>query len=305
MTPTPPDPDPILAAPAVREFLNRGRDAHKGDFGKVLLIAGSRGMSGAAALAGRACLRSGAGLVRVATANACLSIVAGFEPSYMTVGLPSDPEGRIGLGARERLAPHLEWADVIAIGPGLGRSTELDALAGWLYTDWPGPLVVDADALNALADSPPAGAGGVRMLTPHPGEFRRLAVGARLSDTQPGDEAARVLARRLNAFILLKGHRTLITDGQSQWRNTTGNPGMATGGSGDVLTGMTAAITGQLNPPVLALRFAAHVHGLAGDLAAAELGQTGLIASDLIRFLPQAWRRLEPGEGRADPEQAR
>ncbi len=259
----------------------------------MLLIGGSMGRTGAMALAGTAALRSGAGLVQVATPRACQSIVASFEPSYMTAALEHDEAGRISLTARDRLAELAEKATVVACGPGLGRSDDLSELVGWLYTHLKQPAVFDADALNALATRPQilSQAGGPRILTPHPGEFQRLT-GA--EQRMPRDEAERraaELAAQCGAVIVLKGHRTLITDGQQQFHNTTGNPGMATGGTGDVLTGITAALLAHKLPPLDAARLAAHLHGLAGDLAAAELGEVSMIASDLLHYLPRAFQQ--------------
>lgn len=268
-------------------------DSHKGDFGNVLLIGGSRGMAGAVSLAGMAALRSGAGLVRLAVPLACQDAVAGFEPSYMTAAVPADDDGRISLAARDALGQFAEKATVIGCGPGLGSSDELTELVGWLYTSLKQPAVFDADALNALARQPHLleRPGGPRLLTPHPGEFQRL-VGAR--EKLARDEAERqaaALAGRCGIVILLKGHRTFITDGEQAGRNTTGNPGMATGGTGDVLTGIATALLAQHLSCFDAARLAAHVHGLAGDLAAAELCEVSLIASDLVRFLPAAFRQ--------------
>lgn len=267
----------------------RSPESHKGDFGRALLVGGSRGMAGAIALAGMACLRSGAGLVKLATPTACLATVAGFEPSYMTAPLPEDAEGRIALAARQTLLPLLADATCIALGPGLGRTADLTQLVGWLYHSTPQPMVVDADALFALAQpgnerKPPA---GPRILTPHPGEFARLAPDCgKTRDEQI--QAAEQLAREWGVVVLLKGHRTLVTDGTRSAFNTTGNPGMATGGCGDVLTGIITALVCQRLSPFEAAVLGAHVHGLAGDLAAAELGEVSLVASDLVRYLPKA-----------------
>lgn len=252
-------------------------------------------MSGAIALAGMATLRSGAGLVRLAVPDVCLDVVAAFEPSYMTAALPSDGEGRIGLEAAARLKVLAASADCVACGPGLGQSAALSDLVVDLYSSLKKSLVLDADALNALASRPEvlAQPGGPRVLTPHPGEFRRL-VGDAEGRLSP-DELARQadgLAARCGIVIVLKGHRTLVTDGQRHARNDTGNPGMATGGSGDVLTGIITALICQKLPPAEAARLGVHIHGLAGDLAAESLGQISLIASDLVRFLPAAFQRL-------------
>ena len=284
--PQPPHPIPLPRLP------ERAPESHKGDFGLLLVVGGSRGMSGAAALAGVAALRGGAGLVRVAVPDVCLETVAGFEPSYMTVPLPSDPAGRISLAARGKIIELAAAATVVACGPGLGRSPGLDALVGWLYTNLPMPLVVDADGLNALAARPDvlAKPAGPRILTPHPGELARL-LGAERVSADRREAAAVDLAARCGVVVVLKTHRTLITDGQRRAVNTTGNPGMATGGSGDVLTGLIAALACQKLSPLEAACLGVYLHGLAGDLAAARTGQESLIASDLVRFLPEAFKK--------------
>jgi NAD(P)H-hydrate epimerase len=278
----------------------RPRDAHKGDFGRALLIGGSRGMAGAVALAGRACLRSGAGLVKLAIPECVLDTVAGFEPAYMTVPLACDAAGRLAVKAVDQLQPMIEMATCIAVGPGLSRSDELTELVRQLYRTAAQPMVIDADGLNALAaaDGGLTNAAGPRILTPHPGEFARLAKTP--ADQKPSRDAQQAAALRLaiehQLTIVLKGHRTYITDGTREAFNTTGNPGMATGGTGDVLTGIITALVCQGLSPFDAAVLGAHVHGLAGDLAAATLGEVSLIATDLIQHLPQAFQALRPPE---------
>lgn len=273
----------------------RQRDAHKGHFGTVLIIGGSLGMTGAAGLAGIAALRGGAGLVRVATPAPVLAVVAGYEPSYTTIPLPADAAGRIAYQSLSKIWKEAEQADWIAIGPGLGRSWGLSRLVLGLYSELPKPLVVDADGLNALAShkgmlpAPPA----PRILTPHPGEFRRL-VGPAGDTHQPLSarwDAAQDYARHRQVILVYKGHPTLVTDGARRYLNPTGNPGMATGGSGDVLTGLIAALGAQGMEPFAAAQLGVYLHGLAGDLAAQELGEESLIASDLPRFLPRAFQK--------------
>jgi NAD(P)H-hydrate epimerase len=267
----------------------RKPDAHKGDFGLALVVGGSRGMAGAAALAGMAALRGGAGLVRLAVPDAVLETVAGFEPSYMTVPLAADGAGRIAAAAADRIVELAEPATAIACGPGLGRSADLNGLIAQLYQQIDKPMVFDADALNALSTQPDvlAHPGGPRVLTPHPGEFARL-IGKKLAADASSDAAAQ-LAARCGVVIVLKGHRTLVTDGRCHAVNSTGNPGMATGGTGDVLTGLITALLCQRLVPLDAARLGVHLHGLAGDLAADKLGQVSLVARDLISFLPQAF----------------
>ena len=273
----------------------RPAEGHKGIFGFALIIGGSRGMAGAISLAGMAALRGGAGLVRLAVPDMCVETVAGFEPSYMTVPLPCDADGRIIAAVDFLLNQDLEWATAVALGPGIGRSEELDRLVPSFYREIPRPLVVDADALNALAsegipalpeDAPP------RILTPHPGELARLLGGAKPLPEELG-AIADAFAAEHRVTLILKGHQTRVTDGERVYINQTGNPGMGTGGSGDILTGVVTALLCQGLSPWDAARLGVYVHGRAGDLAAAELGQIGMIASDLVRFLPRALRECE------------
>jgi NAD(P)H-hydrate epimerase len=271
----------------------RAADSHKGDYGRALLIGGSRGMSGAIALAGMAALRGGAGLVTVAVPDRCCDTVAGFEPSYMTIPLPCDDRGRIGREANQVLRDPLDQCTCFACGPGLGRSDQLTELVAWTYGNVSQPAVFDADALNALSNThnPLASPGGPRVVTPHPGEFRRL-IGEQTKpmSTQELRTRAIRLAEQHDIVIVLKGNRTLVTDGKRVTYNSTGNPGMATGGSGDVLTGLIAALICQGLPVFESAQLGAHIHGLAGDLAAEPLGQVSLIASDLVRYLPMAFQ---------------
>lgn len=275
-------------------LLPRKADSHKGDFGRALLVGGSRGMSGAIAMAGLATLRSGAGLVTLAVPRAVQDVVASSCPCYMTRGLP-DENGQFAAAAADEILELGQAANVIALGPGLARSTGLTAFVQRLYREIKQPMVVDADALFALAETPDTldRPSGTRVLTPHPGEFARLASNS--PDAADRTMAAAALARRDASgmtIVVLKGHHTVVTDGTKYSINHTGNPGMATGGSGDVLTGIITALLCQGLSPFDAARLGTHVHGLAGDLAAAELGQVSLIASDLIGFLPRAFRGL-------------
>jgi NAD(P)H-hydrate epimerase len=252
-------------------------------------------MSGAIALAGMATLRSGAGLVTLGIPDVCLETVAGFDPDYMTVPLPCDDLGRLNQAAATSVQSMLPQATCVALGPGIGRSDELKRLVRNLYVTVPPPLVVDADGLNALAEHPDhlSGRQGPCVITPHPGEFRRLVRSDKLTDEQAVASAER-LAGEHRLVVVLKGHRTLITDGSHSRRNTTGNAGMATGGSGDVLTGVITALLGQGLSAFDAARLGVYVHGLAGDLAAARLGQVSLVARDLISHLPAAFQQIAP-----------
>lgn len=270
----------------------RDPESHKGDYGRALLVGGSRGMSGAIALAGMATLRSGAGLVTLAVPDVCLETVAAFEPSYMTRPVPCDDQGCMAQAARHDLAEMIEPATAVACGPGWGQSEAVSQLAQRLYTQISVSAVFDADALNGLVA---AGAtlshhAGARILTPHPGEFDRL-VGEKVPAEERESRAVR-LAADAGVIVVLKGHRTLITDGTQRFQNTTGNAGMATGGCGDVLTGIITALLCQGLEPLDAARLGVHVHGLAGDLAAETVGEFSLIASDLVDFLPEAFASL-------------
>lgn len=271
---------------------SRAVESHKGDFGTVLVVGGSVGMAGAPALSGMAALRAGAGLVRIAVPEPCLTVTAAFEPSYMCAPLPSDRHGRFSLSAQAPLWKLSESSTWIACGPGMGRSAALDRLIARLYCEWPKPCLLDADALNALAEQPGLlrSPGGPRILTPHPGEFARLC-GHKHGDRQSQCRAAEELACECNVTVVLKGHRTFVAGRGKTYVNHTGNPGMASGGSGDVLTGIISALGAQGMSDFDAARLGVYLHGLAGDLAAARLGEESLTASELIRFLPVAFRR--------------
>lgn len=277
----------------------RAPDSHKGTFGLAFLIGGSRGMSGAIALAGMSALRGGPGLVRLAVPDVCLDAVAGFEPSYMTLPLESTRRGRIAWSRSQyaMLESQASRAQAVAIGPGLGRSVGLDAIVSRLYASVAAPLVIDADALNALADRGGIAAlskpGGPRILTPHPGEFERLT-GERpgVDDSARQAAAVRLATQIPDGVVILKGRGTCVAVADRCFVNTTGNPGLATGGSGDVLTGLITALLAQGMTPFDAARLAVHCHGLAGDLAAEALGQVSLTARDLIDFLPHAIREM-------------
>lgn len=275
----------------IAQRLIRQPEGHKGTYGRALILGGSRGMSGAAALAGMAALRSGAGLVQVATSGSVQAIVAGFNPCYLTSSLPEDADGRIVASALSQIHVYLTAATAAAIGPGLGRSEELEQLVAAVYESALIPLVVDADALNALAErkSFHRRAESPRILTPHPGEFSRLT-GRATAEVQANRQSlAREFAAQHEAIVVLKGHETVITDGKQLSVNPTGNPGMATGGTGDILTGVITALLAQGIPAYDAARLGVWLHGAAGDAAAAQLGQVCLTAQDLLDYLPAAF----------------
>ncbi len=272
----------------------RSPTAHKGTFGTVLGIGGSRGMSGAVSLAGRAALVCGAGLVRLAVPDPILETIAGLDPNYTTIPLPADRSGRISFSATETVLRQAETATAVFLGPGLGRSAGLDVFVKKILRTVEKPLIVDADALNALG-TPVEPFGSNIVFTPHPGEFARLSGSSTPSEEKPDERiaAAREFSKRLGVVLVLKGHATLIVSGDRVAVNSTGNPGMATGGSGDVLTGTIASLLGQGFAPFDAARLGVYLHGLAGDFAAARLGQASVLATSIIESLPIALRTVE------------
>jgi ADP-dependent NAD(P)H-hydrate dehydratase len=272
----------------------RAIDAHKGDFGKVLIIAGSVGMSGAAALAGRAALRAGAGLVRVATAKSALPIVASIEPSYTTIPLAEDSAGRISSNAINTILTAISENDAVAFGPGVGISLKLRSVVQTLLEQEQLRLIIDGDGLNNLSKLKdwPSKLKAKVVLTPHPGEMKRLWSGL-LREEMPvkRQQQAAQLAKHTGTVVVLKGAGTVVTDGQKVYVNKTGNPGMATAGSGDVLTGTITALIGQGLSNFDAAVLGVYIHGLAGDIAAEKIGQVSLMATDIIESLPDAFLR--------------
>ncbi len=263
----------------------RPREAHKGDFGRVLLLCGSVGFTGAAALAARAALRTGSGLIFLGVPEAVYPILAVKLDEPIVFPLPDDGRGRFSARAIPEIRERLGACDACLVGPGLGRSDELTALVEAVLDAASCPVVLDADGLNALDGHIDRlrGRSGPTVLTPHEGEFARLG-----GDLGRGrEEAARRMARETGTVVLLKGHRTIVTDGETAYRNTTGNPGMATGGSGDVLAGILVSLLGQGVPPLEAAAAAAWLHGEAGDRCARETGEYGLTPGDLIEELPR------------------
>jgi NAD(P)H-hydrate epimerase len=293
----------LLTRAGLRDLVTaRPSDGHKGDFGHVLVVGGSTGKTGAPHLTGLGALRSGAGLVTIAAPRSCQPIIASLAAEYMTEPLDETPTGSVAARALDRVL-EIE-PDVIAVGPGLGRdSSTVDFVLGLLDRSTV-PLVLDADALNALAGNVAhlaAREGRTIVLTPHPGEMARL-LGTTTQEVQADRiEAALSFATLHHVYLVLKGHRTLIAtpDGEL-FINPTGNPGMATGGTGDVLTGMLAAWLGQLLDAGAACRLAVFLHGAAGDLAEAAEWEVSLVASDLVAHIGDALleltarRKIEP-----------
>lgn len=271
----------------------RPADGHKGTFGKVALLGGSVGLSGAICLASVAALRSGSGLVTACIPRSIQFLVAAHEPCVMTLGLPDDSTGLLPPTPQliEEISGH---RDAVGVGPGLGRSPAAAAWTAALLKESHCPLVLDADTLQPdLPGHLQAPRSNACVITPHPGEFARLTgLGVREIEADR-ERLAATFARDHNVVVVLKGHRTVVTDGTRWFLNTTGNSGMATGGSGDVLTGILTSLLGQQLPAFEAAVIAVHVHGLAGDVAAARLTPRAMIASDLIACLPDAWRALQ------------
>jgi NAD(P)H-hydrate epimerase len=280
----------LLTRASMREFVTpRTADSHKGDYGRVLLVCGSRGKTGAAHLSALGALRSGAGLVTVATPASCLPIVATMGAEYMTEGLRETADG-IDAESVEQV---IELArDVVGIGPGLGQAPATQEFVRQIVDRATSPLVIDADGLNAFAGDPDrlmGREGREVIITPHPGEMARL-VGMSTDEVQASRlEIARNFAVAHHVYVVLKGHRTLIaTPDEKVFINPTGNPGMATGGTGDVLTGMVAAWLAQLLDAEAACKLAVYLHGMAGDLAEADEGEVGMTSADLAAHIGDA-----------------
>ena len=258
----------------------RERDSHKGDYGKLLIVAGSEGYTGAPVFAAQGALRSGAGLVYLGVPRDVYPMVATRCSSAMPFPLPDDTE---------QLVERARSCDVVLAGPGMGRSPRAQQIVFRLMEDIEGPLVLDADGLNALEGQTQRlrARTGLTVLTPHDGEFARLA-GCSLPLNDRVEQAAQ-LAQDTGCVVVLKGHETLTVDPQGRvWRNTTGNPGMAKGGSGDILAGMIASLLGQkqltgcVSCPGELVAWAVYLHGAAGDAAAAQYGEYGMLPDDTL-----------------------
>ena len=271
--------------------------ANKGNFGHVLVLGGSTGKAGAAAMAGMAVLRAGAGLSTVGTAKSVLATVGGFHPELMTEPLEETEAGSISLASLEqgRLDALVKGKTVLAIGPGISRHPDTAAFVRGVVKKYKMQIVLDADGLNAFEDCAAElkNKAGSLVITPHPGEMARLT-GLTIAAVQRDRlDVARSFAREHQLIVVLKGHRTLVAQpGGTVWVNTTGNPGMATGGTGDILTGMVAGLIAQ-NPErtAEAVITAIHLHGMAGDIARETMGEHSLVATDLLTALPEAFRR--------------
>lgn len=287
----------VITAHEVAPLIGRRpADSNKGNFGHVLVIGGSLGKSGAAAMAAMSALRVGAGLSTVATPRSVLSTVAGFHSELMTEPLEETEAGSISLRAFAHIEELARNKTVLAIGPGVSRNPETGECIRGAIKKLRTPIVLDADGLNAFEGHAGElnGRGRALVITPHPGEMARLA-GCSIADVQ-GDriKIARTFARDHELIVVLKGHRTLVAKPSGEiWVNTTGNPGMATGGTGDILTGMVAGMIAQHPSNVFeAVLAAVHLHGVAGDVARESMGEQGMVATDLIHALPEAFRNV-------------
>ncbi len=281
-------------------FAPRRKDSNKGLYGHVLVVGGSFGKSGAPAMAGLGSYRSGAGLVTVAVPKSALTSVATFQPELMTEPLGETESGRVRFEDAAQVLEILKKMTVLAIGPGLGTEDETVRFVKRVYNEAEVPAVVDADALNALAGSLPK-TNKTRILTPHPGEMARLIGKSTKEVQQDRLGVAQQLARDSGATIVLKGDRTIVSfpDGEA-WVNPTGSPAMATGGTGDILTGMIAGLLAQ-HPPrqdsedwKRAVIAAVWLHGRCGELAGEHWGEQATLATDLLDFLPEAMNELRP-----------
>jgi NAD(P)H-hydrate epimerase len=280
-----------------RVLTPRSPAQHKGDFGHLLVIAGSEGKMGAAAMAALGALRAGAGLVTVAIPRSQNPVIQELVMEAMSAPMAETAELTISEAALPALLQLADSKQAVALGPGLSLHPETQALIRTLVPRLTRPVVIDADGLNAIAGHEAATTArqAPTILTPHPGEMARLLGCATGQVEADRPAAAREAARRYRAWTVLKGAHTLLADpGGRLWINTTGNPGMATGGTGDVLTGLLGALIAQSIPLPDAATAAVYLHGLAGDLAAKQIGETSLIARDLIAQLPVAFQQTVP-----------
>lgn len=290
--------DPEIEKEIRRLWPQRTRRAHKADFGRIFILAGSVGYTGAAALASFAALRAGAGLVTLGCPDKVYTVLAKRFPEVMVRPFPSTPGGSLSEKGSAKIFSFMESQDVVALGPGLGRHPSTQRLVRKILLRCKLPLVVDADAINALRGKPEIlrHCHKTPILTPHSGEFVRVFGGRKPASDAERKKRASEIAEKFKVIMVLKGYRTVIAGpNEKKAVNPTGNPGMATGGTGDVLTGILAALMGQGLRPFDAARFGVYLHGLAGDLAARKVGEVPLVAGDLVEFFPQAVRLVGRG----------
>ena len=263
---------------------DRDPDAHKGDFGRILLLCGSRGYTGAAALAAMGAMRSGAGLCFLGVPESIYTIEAVKLTEPIVFPLP-DEDGKLSVRALPEILKRMKGMDAVLIGPGLGQSEGTLSVVRAVLEEFPGPVVVDADGINVLSSHMDIlrGRKSPTILTPHAGEFARLGGDGNADRVA----AATAFAGENGCILLLKGHETVITDGSRCYINPTGNPGMAVGGSGDVLSGIIVSLLGQGLEPLTAAACGAWLHGAAGDICAKEIGQYGMLPTDMLEVLPR------------------
>lgn len=278
-----------------KHFRPRPRVSHKGDYGRIFVVAGSLGMSGACYLTSAAALRAGAGLVTVGVPKSLLLPLTRKMTEAMMKGLPETKEGSLASAAEKPVGVCLKTQDVLAMGPGLSQNSETQTVIRNIILASNKPMVIDADGLNAFKGKPNllrkfrASA----ILTPHPNEFVRLFGGSVPNTEADRKKKAAEAARKFKVILVLKGHHTVVASPKGAiYVNATGNPGMATAGSGDVLTGVIAAMLGQKIEPFRAACFGVYLQGVAGDLAAKEKGEASLVASDIIDSIPKAFQRI-------------
>ncbi|MFZ3089623.1 MAG: NAD(P)H-hydrate dehydratase [Nitrospirota bacterium] len=288
----------LITKDHVKKILPARRpDAHKGDFGHVFIIAGSPGLTGAAIMAGLSALRIGAGLVTLGIPEGLNNILETRLTEIMTLPLPQTEEGTIAVSARTKIFNFLKKADAVAIGPGLSQNRETAQLVRELMREVKIPIVIDADGINALAGHADIlkKARGQVIITPHPGEMARMVNSSAAEINRDRAAIARRFSEQYNVITVLKGAGTIIAEPSGDiYINSTGNPGMASGGTGDVLTGMIAGLIAQRSPSPDAAIAGVFLHGLAGDLAAKDRGEAGLIAGDVIEKIPEAIKSMKP-----------
>ena len=274
----------------------RKADSNKGDYGRVLVLAGSAGFTGAAALCSRAALLSGSGLVTLGIAKSLNPIMARKLTEVMTKPLPETGSQTLSEKAYSGIMKFADKTDCVAIGPGLSRNPGTQRLIRKLIVSLKKPVVLDADGLNALEGRAKLfkRAKAPVVITPHPGEMSRLSALSVKKISTAKEKVAKEFANKYNVVCVLKGHRTVVAGpGGRIYVNSTGNPGMAKGGTGDVLTGMIASFIGQGIGPFDAARLGVYLHGLAGDLAAKDKGEVSMLASDLLNKIPAAIKKLQ------------
>lgn len=268
----------------MKNFPERKPWSHKGDYGKILLLCGSRGFTGAAELAAKGALRCGAGLVYLAVPESIYTVMAVKMTEAIVLPMP-DERGMLCSEALPEILKLLPKMDAVLVGPGLGQSEGTLDVVRCVLESFEGPVILDADGINVISRHTDIlrGRQAPTVLTPHDGEFRRL--GGVITEDRTA--SAQALANELGCTVLLKGYRTVITDGKVCYQNTTGNPGMAVGGSGDLLAGIITSLIGQGIAPLEAAACGAWLHGRAGDICAEELGQYGMLPSDMLNVLPR------------------